>query len=126
MLQAALWDNDELLEDLLRGEQRTLIDCRDSWGRSPLHAAAITEDSRCLRILLQRGSDPDAQCGPRGESKTALHLSAEHGHESNVKSLLENNASMLVRDANGMTAYDIADKCGHKSCMTLLREAAGQ
>lgn len=57
--------------------------------------------------------------------QTALHLSAEHGHDSNVKLLLEYNASMLVRDANGMTAFDIADKSGHSSCMLLLREAAG-
>lgn len=91
-----------------------------------MHAAAITEDSRCLRLLLERGADANTQCGARGEARTALHLSAEHGHDSNVQALLEHNASMLVRDANGMTAFDIADKCGHKGCMTLLREAAGQ
>lgn len=54
-----------------------------------------------------------------------MHLSAEHGHEENVRLLLEFNASMLVRDANGMTAYDIADKCGHEGCMTILKDAAG-
>lgn len=33
---------------------------------------------------------------------------------------------MLIRDANGMTAFDIADKCGHNGCMALLKEAAGK
>lgn len=54
-LQAALWDNAELLEDLLRGDQLSHINSQDSWGRTPLHAAATTENSRCLRVLLQAG-----------------------------------------------------------------------
>lgn len=69
LLKAALWDNAELLEDLLHGEQLGLINSQDSWGRTPLHAAAITENSKCLRILLSAGSNSDIQCGPRGESK---------------------------------------------------------
>lgn len=67
-----MWDNEELLEDLLRGEQCALINSQDSWGRTPLHAAAITENSKCLRILLQSGSNPDVQCGPRGENRVCL------------------------------------------------------
>ena len=77
--QAALWDNADLLEDLLNGEEleyvpqsyRNLtwpksfsftlnilphlryINSCDSWGRSPVHAAATTESSMCLRILVQ-------------------------------------------------------------------------
>lgn len=56
-MQAALWDNAELLEDLLRGDQLAHINSQDSWGRTPLHAAATTENSRCLRVLLQTGGD---------------------------------------------------------------------
>ena len=51
--QAALWDNAELLEDLLNGEELEYINSCDSWGRSPVHAAATTESSLCLRILIQ-------------------------------------------------------------------------
>ena len=51
--QAALWDNAELLEDLLNGEELGYINSSDSWGRSPVHAAATTESSMCLRILIQ-------------------------------------------------------------------------
>ena len=56
--QAALWDNAELLEDLLNGEELEYIDSSDSWGRSPVHAAATTESSLCLRILIQVWSSP--------------------------------------------------------------------
>lgn len=75
--QAALWDNVELLEDLLRGDQIKLINSQDSWGRTPLHAAAITENSQCLKILLKSGGNPDIQCGPRGENKVFYYVSNE-------------------------------------------------
>jgi ankyrin repeat protein len=44
-----------LLEDLLHGEQIAHINSQDSWGRTPLHAAATTDNSRCLEVLLQAG-----------------------------------------------------------------------
>lgn len=50
-----MWDNAELLEDLLHGEQIAHINSQDSWGRTPLHAAATTDNSRCLAVLLQAG-----------------------------------------------------------------------
>ena len=55
MHQAALWDNAELLEDLLTSNSEELgcLNARDSWGRTALHAAATNDDSRCLRILVQ-------------------------------------------------------------------------
>lgn len=73
MFQAALWDNTELLEDLLAGGQHLFINSQDSWGRTPLHAAAITENSKCLQILLNAGADCNIQCGPRGENKVRLN-----------------------------------------------------
>lgn len=53
--QAALWDNAELLEDLLHGDQLAHTNSQDSWGRTPLHAAATNEKSRCLPVLLRAG-----------------------------------------------------------------------
>nr|XP_022908181.1 E3 ubiquitin-protein ligase XB3-like [Onthophagus taurus] len=124
--QAALWDNTELLEDLLAGGQQSFINSQDSWGRTPLHAAAICENSRCLRILLNAGADPSVQCGPQGENKTPMHLCAEHGYAGNIKVLLQQGASMLTRDINGMTPSDLADKAGHTECIGILKEAAGK
>ena len=46
---AALWDNAELLEDLLNGEELQCLNARDSWGRTALHAAATNDHSRCVR-----------------------------------------------------------------------------
>lgn len=55
LFQAALWDNAELLEDLLHGDQLAHINSQDSWGRTPLHAAATNSKSRCLPVLLRAG-----------------------------------------------------------------------
>lgn len=119
--QAALWDNAELLEDLLRGEHAQYINSQDSWGRTPLHAAAITESSRCLASLLSAGANSNLPCGPRGHYRTPLHISAEHGHVSNVERLLEFNADLAIKDSQGLTPLDIAEKSEHSSCIDMLK-----
>ncbi|KAK7861679.1 hypothetical protein R5R35_005355 [Gryllus longicercus] len=122
--QAALWDNAELLEDLLHGEQIAHINSQDSWGRTPLHAAATNDNSRCLGVLLQAGADPNTPCGPRGENRTPLHLSSEHGFVSNVQLLLSHGADLMARDNNGLTPLDISEKGEHVDCMEILKQAA--
>ncbi|XP_017885653.1 leucine-rich repeat serine/threonine-protein kinase 1 [Ceratina calcarata] len=118
--QAALWDNAELLEDLLRGDHAQYINSRDSWGRTPLHAAAITENSRCLNVLLASGANPDATSGPRGRHRTPLHVSAEHCHSSNISRLLKHGADPLAIDDDDKTALDLSK---NENCQILLKVA---
>ncbi|KAB7496364.1 Leucine-rich repeat serine/threonine-protein kinase 1 [Armadillidium nasatum] len=122
--QAALWDNAELLEDLLHGDQITHINCQDAWGRTPLHAAATTNDSKCLRILLQAGADPNIKSGSRVDGRTCLHVAAEHGAVNNISLLLAHGADLLAQDDHGLTALDIAEQAEHEPCMKLLKESA--
>ncbi|CAG0894784.1 unnamed protein product, partial [Cyprideis torosa] len=122
--QAALWDNVEFLEDLLNGDLLGHINCPDSWGRTALHAAATNANSKCLRLLLQLGANPNIHCGPRGEYRTPLHIAAEQGRLKNVSLLLSFGADFLARDSNGMIPLDLAEQGGHEDCMTVLREAA--
>lgn len=122
--QAALWDNVDLLVDLLQ-EQTELIESVDSWGRAPIHAAAITQNSKCLPLLINAGANVNAQCGPEAESKTALHIAAEYGHVQNADVLLAAGASHIERDSNGFTAFDLAEKSGHSSIVEMLKRAAG-
>lgn len=121
--QAALWDNAELLEDLLKGEYRQFINSQDSWGRTALHAAAMTENSRCLEVLLAAGANPNLPCGPRGEQRVPLHICAEHGHFSNIEKLLEHNASLKITDNRGMTPLDLSDTNNNGNCTELLLQA---
>ena len=58
--------------------------------------------------------------------QTALHLSAEHGHIRNVEYLLDAGASFTLRDKNGLTPLDLADRNGHDKCVLMLKDAAGE
>jgi ankyrin repeat protein len=122
--QAALWDNVELLLDLLQEDHD--INCEDSWGRTPIHAAAVSSNSKCLQVLINAGADINRQCGTRGENKTALHLCAELGYLSNVQTLLDAQASFVIRDLNGLTAMDLASRNGHEDCVKALQVAIGE
>uniref|UniRef100_A0A6A7FVB2 non-specific serine/threonine protein kinase n=2 Tax=Hirondellea gigas TaxID=1518452 RepID=A0A6A7FVB2_9CRUS len=122
--QAALWDNAELLEDLLNSDQLQHINSRDSWGRTPLHAAAPTDTSRCLKLLLQAGALCDLPAGPRADLKTVLHMAAESGAVENIRVLLQYRASLVARDSNGCTALDLAEKAEHTHCCSILKQAA--
>lgn len=124
IIQAALWDNVELLLDLLQEDHD--INCMDSWGRTPIHAAAVSSNSKCVQVLINAGADINSQCGIRGENKTALHLSAELGYLSNVETLLAAQASFTIRDANGLTAQDLATRNGHEDCVKALKDAIGE
>lgn len=121
---AALWDNGELLTDLLHGEERSCLDARDSLGRTALHAAATNPASRCLAILLAAGAEVDALCGVKGEGRTPLHVAAEHGHAHNARILAQAGANLLLRDQMGLTALDLAEKGHHEKCVQVLREMA--
>jgi ankyrin repeat protein len=121
---AALWDNVDLLLDLLQDDHD--INCVDSWGRTPLHAAAVSSNSKCLQVLINAGADINKQCGDRGESKTALHLCAELGYQTNVKTLLNAQASFIIRDMNDLTALDLARRNGHEDCVNALQAAVGE
>lgn len=122
--QAALWDNVDLLVDLLQEDHD--INCLDSWGRTPLHAAAISSNSNCIQVLINAGADINKQCGLRGENKTALHLCAELGYQSNVETLLYAQASFTLRDLNDLTALDLARRNGHEDCVKAIQTAVGE
>lgn len=124
LVQAALWDNVDLLLDLLQEDHD--IDCVDSWGRTPLHAAAVSSNSKCIQVLINAGADVNRQCGERGENKTALHLCSELGYLSNVETLLSAQASFSLRDSHGMTALDYADRNGHGECVKCIQAAMGE
>ena len=56
--------------------------------------------------------------------RTALHIASEHGHEDNVRLLLEAGANLLIRDSLGLTALDLAEKADHQEVMTVLQDKA--
>lgn len=56
--------------------------------------------------------------------QTALHISAECGHMSNVKLLLQYGAKLTAKDKLGLTPLDLAERSEQKECVPFLQEAA--
>ncbi|XP_045457144.1 leucine-rich repeat serine/threonine-protein kinase 1 [Melitaea cinxia] len=119
--QAALWDNLELLQELIAGGAE--VNARDAHMRSALHAAALAERSRCLPALCTAGADVDARSDHETGGMTALHTAAERGHVENVKALLAAGADLSVLTASGDTALALAERGRHRHAALALREA---
>ena len=53
--QAVLYDNYQLLQCLLEGEEASYIDTADSFGRTTVHTAVSVNSLQCLMLLLGHG-----------------------------------------------------------------------
>ncbi|XP_019766471.2 leucine-rich repeat serine/threonine-protein kinase 1 isoform X4 [Dendroctonus ponderosae] len=60
----------------------------------------------------------------RNYDQTPLHVCAEYGHLNNIKTLLQHNANIQIKDGNGLTALNVAENCGQTKCAQLIKEAA--
>lgn len=57
LIQAAIFDDCDLLSCLLEGECARFIDFRDTCGRTAIYTAVSNNSQQCLRLLLQRGGN---------------------------------------------------------------------
>lgn len=71
----------------------------------PLHSAVAARDVDSVRMLLERGAEPDAR---QQGGHTALMGAAHHGDEALVELLLQHGADPSLRSDEGRTAGDLA------------------
>jgi uncharacterized protein len=76
---------------------------------TPAHAAAATCDRETMRLLLERGADPNAR---QQLDYTPLHGAASRGDVEMAKLLLEHGAARDALASDGMTPADVARKYG--------------
>jgi uncharacterized protein len=79
-------------------------------GWTPLHYAATNADGASLavtRLLLEHHAYIDAE-SPNGS--TPLMMAAHYGHPSVVKLLLEEGADPMLKNQQGLTAIDFANR----------------
>jgi uncharacterized protein len=77
---------------------------------APVHAAAAVRDIETMRLLLDRGADPNAR---QQRDYTALHGAASRGDIPMGELLLSHGADVNAKGSDGMTASDVAAKYGH-------------
>ena len=99
------------------------INCKDVYGMTPIHYASMKGHQNILLLLLHADADHNAT---DDEKNTALHMTANNGHESCVKALiyysehqscpLDLNAQNLV----GNTPLHMAAKWGFSTIVQIL------
>ena len=98
------------------------IDATDGCGYTALIYTACnrvaTNELDCLNLLIANGANVDAQ----NEFKsTALHCAALTGQASMIESLLKAGADASIKDENGRTALDLAERGNHTECIKLMK-----
>jgi ankyrin repeat protein len=93
---------------------------RTSAGMTPLHLATETNNAALVKLLLERGADPNPTT--RDQAWTPLHLTTFPSPDRSeiARLLLEHGGDPTLRDAGGRTALDYADE-RHLGIATLIR-----
>lgn len=94
------------VEQLLRADPK-VRDARTAMGSTPLHYAALNEDSGPLKALIAAGASVNAR---DGEGATPLHMAAFATRTRNVKLLLEAGADPHAKTDAGRDVLSMARK----------------
>ncbi|PAA72382.1 hypothetical protein BOX15_Mlig030837g1 [Macrostomum lignano] len=103
------------------------IDCRTAAsGATPLHTAALRRQLGAVRQLLHAGADANLRRGDTGE--TVLHLAARVGDVRIARLLVggTGGADPTARDFRGDAAWQAAQRRGHVTLASELREVTGE
>ncbi|MCJ1245428.1 hypothetical protein MMC30_002632 [Trapelia coarctata] len=103
------------LRSLAKGYADVNIPTSD--GRTALHYAASNGHEAVVRLLLERGADPE---GGGLSHHTALRAAAENGHLPIVRLLLIHTSNMAVRCKDWRTILEHSAETGHQAIADLL------
>ncbi|MGI9428955.1 MAG: ankyrin repeat domain-containing protein [Bythopirellula sp.] len=99
-------------------ESGALLGRRDSLGRTALMFAATGDNAETVELLLEKGAEVNAF--DANEGFTALMHAAAEGHADVVKVLLQYDADPTMRDTDGDSARDFAERNRHADVVQLL------
>jgi ankyrin repeat protein len=110
------------LKTMLASSADSVIDARDSLGRTALHVAALAGSVEACAALLNRRCQVDTV----DESGcTALHAAASGGHVRVMEALLSKDAAVDARSTGGWTPLHVAAEHGKAAaCKCLLAHRA--
>jgi len=84
----------------------------------PLHAAVAAGDAAAVRQWLARDANPNQR---DAKEQTPLMLAADRGDGAIVRLLVDAGADRRLRDPQGLSAADHAERAGHAELLPLLR-----
>ena len=118
LLYLAVYNNlGNTINALLKAEGINVNAVHTSYLRTPLHCAARNGRTKIVNTLIENEVNVNAEDENRF---TPLHLAAYHGHTEVVKILIANGADPLLKNKDGKTPRDLAERDFIKK---LLKEA---
>jgi ankyrin repeat protein len=90
-------------------------------GWTALHYAAAGGDNDIAALLLERGARVDAVSPPASGAYTPLMMAAREGHQDSALFLLEHGANPMLKNGEGLTAAQIAERADHKAIASAIQ-----
>ncbi len=95
---------------------------RTSNGSFALNNAAVENQVDAMRVLLDRGADPNVQ-NSQGDTPLICATKYAGGKAATVKMLVEAGTDLAVKDDKGNTALDYAKAKEQQEAVALLEQA---
>ncbi|CAE1312967.1 unnamed protein product [Acanthosepion pharaonis] len=120
--QAAIYNNSELMQCLLEGDEVANINNVDGIGRTAVYTAVTNQSMECLKHLIRHGANINLPGGPKCQNNTPLHIAVKEGLYDMVVMLLEAGAEINNLDKFNMTPLKVAELKGDLSIYNCLNE----
>ncbi|CAL1529201.1 unnamed protein product [Lymnaea stagnalis] len=123
--QAAIYNNVELLQCLLQGEEKSNINAQDVCGRTAVYTAVSNGSLQCLDLLLDHGADTNIPAGSRCHNMTPLHEAILDSKLEALAILLARGADLTVTDVSGKTPLALAKYMKNREAVDLIEREKG-
>ena len=93
------------------------VNCRNHFGSTPLHIAAIHGNIEVCTYLIISGAELNAA---DSDGRTPLHYAARNGSVHICRKILQNKADVNIKDSWGNTPISFALAGGHQDLIKML------
>jgi len=116
MMLAAFKGRKDMVEKLIARKAEV-----NKTGWTPLHYAAAIGNNGIVALLIEHSAYIDAESP---NQTTPMMMAARGGHISTVRLLIDEGADVNLKNDQGMTAIDFAERHGQKDIAEGLRQRA--
>lgn len=98
-----------------------LVNAVSKAGTQPIHEAALGDSADVIRELIIHGADRNART--REDAQTPLYIAAAMGKMKAVEALVALGADLTIKDSQGRTPLDAAERAGLTDVVAFLKRA---